>query len=71
MILDNAVEIIKPDPDSQFRLAPCEFGSDNVAYMLGVDGLWRAHCFDCGHSGPGSTVRHEAQIKWNGVCENG
>lgn len=65
MVLDNSVEIIVPDPDSQYRLLPCECGSDNVAYMLGVDGLWRGHCFECGRNGAGAGVRHEAQIKWN------
>lgn len=65
MKLDNAVEIIRPASDSQYRLVPCKCGSDNVAYMLGVDGLWRGHCFDCGRSGAGAEIRHEAQIMWN------
>lgn len=65
MRLDNMVEIIKPEPDSQYRLRPCKCGGDNVAYMLGVDGLWRGHCFDCGHSGAGAKVRHDAQQAWN------
>lgn len=68
MRLDNAVEIIKPKADSQYRLVPCRCGSDNVAYMLGVDGLWRGHCFDCGYTGAGAEARHDAQMKWNGVC---
>ena len=68
MTLDNVVEIVVPAPDGQYRLRPCKCGSDNVAYMLGVDGLWRVHCFECGCNGPRSTVRHNAQIKWNGVC---
>ncbi len=71
MTFDNVVEIIKPDPDSQYRLKGCKCGSDNVAYMLGVDGLWRVRCFDCGCSGSGSAVRHEAQVKWNGGAANG
>ena len=65
MSLDNAVQIIVPEYDSQYRLVPCKCGSDNVAYMLGVDGLWRGHCFDCGHSGHGAQVRHDAQMLWN------
>ena len=65
MMLDNAVEIKVPQPDSQYRLLPCKCGSDNVAYVLGADGLWRVQCFDCGHSGAGAEIRHEAQVKWN------
>lgn len=65
MRMDNAVQVIKPAPDSHYRLLPCKCGSDNVAYVLGTDGRWRGHCFDCGHTGPGAIVRHEAQVKWN------
>lgn len=28
-------------------------------------GKWRGHCFECGHSGAGAVVRHEAQVMWN------
>lgn len=65
MILDNAVQVIKPATDSHYRLVPCQCGSDNVAYVLGTDGRWRAQCFDCGCSGAGAIVRHEAQQLWN------
>lgn len=65
MMLDNAIEIKVPQPDSQYRLLPCKCGSDNVAYVLGVDERWRVHCFDCGCDGASATVRHEAQVKWN------
>lgn len=69
MRLDNAVKVIKAEPDSQYRLRNCRCGSDNVAYVLGVDGLWRGHCFDCGHTGEGAEIRHDAQIRWNdAVC---
>lgn len=67
MMLDDVLEIKKPNPDSQYRLRNCQCGSDNVAYILGVDGLWRVQCFDCGHTGAGAEVRHDAQVKWNGV----
>ena len=43
MMLDNAVEIKVPQPDSQYRLLPCKCGSDNVSYVLGADGLWRVN----------------------------
>lgn len=65
MILDNAVQVIKPATDSHYRLLHCKCGSDNVAYVLGADGRWRAQCFDCGHTSPGRMVRHEAQQLWN------
>ena len=68
MMLDDAVEIKVPDPDSQWRLLPCRCKSDNVAYVKyeaqGQE-LWRVQCFDCGHTGAGDIVRHEAQVKWN------
>lgn len=66
MKIDNAIEIKIPAPDGQYRLVPCKCGSDNVAYVLGVDERWRVHCFDCGCDGASATVRHEAQVKWNG-----
>jgi hypothetical protein len=71
MMLDDVIEIRKPDPDSQYRLLPCKCKSDNVAYILGVDGNWRGHCFDCGRTGEGSQVRHEAQKMWNEVGRHG
>lgn len=64
---DHVVDIKKPDSDSHYCLVPCKCGSDNVAYLLGVDGNWRGHCFDCGHTGEGAAVRHDAQQKWNEV----
>lgn len=68
MKLDNAVEIIKPAPDSQYRLVECQCGSDNVAYVRYEDqgeALWRGQCFDCGRTGRGAKVRHGAQMIWN------
>ena len=64
--MDDAVEIKLADPDSQWRLRPCKCKSDNVAYVLGTDGMWRVRCFDCGNTGDASEVKHEAQVKWNG-----
>lgn len=70
MTLDDVVKIQKAAPDSQYRLIPCRCGSDDVAYVLGVDGQWRARCFSCSAQGPGSTVRHEAQTYWNEEVKN-
>lgn len=69
MMLDDVIEIKKPDPDSQFKLLPCKCKSDNVAYehYNGRGGAkWRVKCFDCGHTvDKGNTVRHDAQRAWN------
>ena len=65
MTMDDVVEIKVPDSDSQWRLLHCKCKSDNVAYVLGADGMWRVRCFDCGHTGAGAKVRHEAQVNWN------
>lgn len=67
MMFDNVVQTIKPEKDSQYRLKNCGCGSDNVAYIMGVDGNWRGRCLDCGRTGEGSKVQHKAQGFWNGV----
>ena len=73
MQIDNAIQIIKPNPDSQYRLRPCPVcGSDDVAYVEYEDGrqeLWRVQCFGCGHVGQGHEVRHDAQLAWNGAVK--
>lgn len=74
MMLDNAIEIKIPEPDSQYRLVKCKCGSDNVAYVRYEDRggeKWRGQCFDCGRTGKGAGVRHEAQVKWNGGATDG
>ena len=69
MMLDDVIEIKKPDPDSQYKLLPCKCKSDNVAYehYNGRGGAkWRVKCFDCGFTvDKGYTVRHDAQLAWN------
>lgn len=70
MRIDDALEIIKPAPDSHFRLLSCECTGDNVAYVKyeHQDGeRWRVQCFDCGKiADPGHPApRHEAQVLWN------
>lgn len=66
MVMDDVIEIKTAAPDSQYRLLPCrKCKGDNVAYVLGVDGMWRGRCFDCGHTGEGAAVRHDAQLLWN------
>ena len=70
MILDNDVEIVRPNQDGPYRLRRCKCGSDNVAYIRGVDDLWRVRCFGCGNTGDGSKVQHEAQVKVGGHRAN-
>ena len=71
MKIDDALQIIKPDPDSQYRLRPCKkCKADNVAYIKyqHPDGEgWRVQCFDCGEiADPGRPApRHNAQLLWN------
>lgn len=69
MVMDDVTQIIKPEPDSQFRLLPCpECQGDNVAYVqkkTNEEELWHGCCFDCDYTGEGAAVRHDAQLKWN------
>ena len=69
MMLDDVIEIKKPDQESQWRLRPCKCQSDNVAYVQynGRGGAaWRVKCFDCGYTvDKGNKVRHDAQVNWN------
>lgn len=68
MSLDDVIQIIVPAPDSQYTLRVCPAcAGDNVAYIqTASDGeLWHGKCFDCGHTGSGEAVRHDAQMAWN------
>ena len=69
MTMDDIISITIPAKDSHFRLLPCpECKGDNVAYIQvkANDGdLWHGKCFDCGYTGKGAAVRHDAQIFWN------
>ena len=67
--MDDVIQVLVPDPESQFRLRRCKCGSDNVAYcqyLLGRQELWRVRCFDCGFTVDRHRLfRHEAQVAWN------
>ena len=70
MMMDDAIAIVKPAQDSQFRLLPCpKCKSDNVAYVhynCNCGTVWRCECFDCGYTvDKGNTVRHDVQQMWN------
>jgi len=67
---DDVVEITKPAPDSQYRLRPCNCGSQEVVYAQYIDAAgatrWRVVCMDCGATADtGTSVRHEVQLAWN------
>ena len=67
---DDVVEIVKPEPDSQYRLRACNCGSEEVIYAkyTGGDGVprWRVVCTDCGATVDlQGNVRHEVQKAWN------
>ena len=69
--MDDEILIVKPEPDSQFRLRQCKCGSDNVAYAQyrkDRQEPWRVRCFDCGFTvDKAKAFRHEAQTAWNGA----
>ena len=70
-LLGVGAEIIRPDPDSQYRLlTPCECGSAEVVYTrrITIPGgvKWVAGCLTCGKCTRPWGVQHHAQIEWNG-----
>ena len=71
MKMDDALEIIKPDRDSQYLLLPCPACySSNVAYVKyqhPAGERWRVQCFDCGETtDPAEPLpRHDIQLLWN------
>lgn len=71
MKMDDVLEIIKPAPDSQYRLRPCKkCGQENVAYVKYTSHageLWRVQCFDCGETADQGhpAPRHDVQLIWN------
>lgn len=68
-MFDNVIQILKPEPDSHFRLRSCPVcHGDNVAYVQKKANncdLWHGKCFDCEYEGRGAMDRHEAQENWN------
>lgn len=73
MNMDGVIKIVKPVPDSQFRLLSCNCGSDNVAYVKyrqedTAEDAWKVSCFDCGRTvDKVDAVQHDAQRSWNEV----
>lgn len=65
----------RPAPDGQFRLKPCDCGSEDVVYqsfqgMSGTD--YRVKCLNCGRRTFWRQCMHDAQMIWNrvGVMED-
>ena len=70
MSFDDVLEMNKPDPQGQYRLKPCECGSEEVVYLHCRDIFgnlfWRVRCMDCGAETVSMfAVQHGAQLGWN------
>lgn len=65
MEIINAIRLVAPAPDSQFRLRKCSCGNDQPVYVVGCDGNWRVMCLDCKKETKGHRVQHDAQVEWN------
>lgn len=68
-LLRVGAEIIRPEPDSHFRLRPCGCGYGDAVYTRtitrhGVE--WMAGCLTCERCTRVWTIQHHAQIEWNG-----
>lgn len=67
----EAPQIVQPDPDSQYRLLPCECGCTMAGYTRRVTTPprrveWAIRCPVCGRMSRYWTIKHHAQIEWNG-----
>lgn len=61
---EDNIQVIRPDPDSQYRLRSCVCGSNDVGYIQ-RNALWAVVCCTCGAVGDGKEVMHDAQVAWN------
>lgn len=63
-------QIVKPDPDGQYRLQPCpECGCTEPEYVRRIPHYrveWCIRCPACGKMSRYWTIKHHAQIEWNG-----
>lgn len=67
-------EFYRPAPDSQFRLLPCDCGSEDVVYQScpSIHGdEYRVKCLNCGRKTSWYPCRHDAQCAWNEEVEMG
>lgn len=67
MEINNVKQIIKPEPDSQFRLKNCKCGSNMAVYLQMPDKLWIVLCSVCKRKTNRAHTRHGAQLEWNGI----
>lgn len=65
MVINDAVRLVTPVPDSQYRLKACKCGNDQPVYVVGCDRKWRVMCLDCKKETKGFEVQHDAQTDWN------
>lgn len=68
-LLRVGAQIIRPEPDSHFRLIPCNCEYSDAVYTKkitphGVE--WMAGCLTCERCTRVWPVQHHAQIEWNG-----
>lgn len=67
--MESIFKTIKADPDSQYRLRPCQkCKSDDVVYIQSKSGgmlTYRVRCRSCGQRTPWRMCRHDAQADWN------
>lgn len=68
MEIIDAVRLVAPAPDSQYRLRACGCGNDQPVYVVGSDRKWRVMCLDCKKETEGFEVQHDAQMNWNERC---
>ena len=67
---EDVLQIVKPAPDSHYRLRDCLCGSSQVVYAEYIHPsgaqLWRVVCTDCGAAVDLQTrVKHTLQVEWN------
>lgn len=63
--------IVNVDPDSQYRLVPCECGNAEPAYIWRAQAAakcteWAVVCTRCRKATKWHPIRHDAQLEWNG-----
>ena len=65
MEINDAIGIVSPAPESQYRLVPCDCGNDQPVYIARCDGKWQVKCLDCRKKTDAFQAQHDAQVHWN------
>ena len=63
--VDDVVQMLLPEPDSQWRLRRCGCSNDRPVYIQRNTGLWIVRCMECGCETGEHPIRHDAQLEWN------